>query len=223
MVLLRKEYIYIQSYIQIESFSAKEVFFMKPLSKSKQKIYDFLKECADEGRVPSVREICSATGLKSTSTVHHHLNTLEEKGLIERERGLNRCIHIAGEEKNTNVPLVGSVAAGYPILAVEEIECYIPIPDRISRGRELFALRVKGESMINAGIYNGDIVIVHRTPVATNGEIVVALVGDEATVKTFYKENGGYRLQPENDEFEPIIVDEVAILGKVVSLIRYFE
>lgn len=195
---------------------------MKPLSKSQQAIFNFLKQCADEGRTPSVREICEATGLKSTSTVHHHLSALEEKGLIEREHGLNRCIRIAGEERSVNVPLVGSVAAGYPVLAVEEIETYIPIPESLSRGRELFALHVKGESMIKAGIFDGDIVIVNRTPVASNGEIVVALIGDEATVKRFYKENGHFRLQPENDDFEPIIADEVAILGKVISLIRYF-
>ena len=161
---------------------------MKPLSKSQQKIFDYLKECAGEGRVPSVREICEETGLSSTSTVHHHLKALEEKGLISREHGVNRCIQINGMEKNTDVPVLGRVAAGYPILAVENIECYVPVPDSLKRGRELFALRVQGESMINAGIFPDDILIVHRTPVAENGEIVVALVGDEATVKRFYKE-----------------------------------
>ena len=185
-------------------------------------ILEYLKECSSEGRVPSVREICTEVGLSSTSTVHHHLNALEEKGFITREHGLNRCIHIAGEEKSVGVPVLGRVAAGYPILAVEEIESYVPVPESLKRGRELFALRVQGESMIDVGIFDGDIVIVNRTPVAENGEIVVALVGDEATVKTFYKENGHFRLQPENDTFEPIIVDEVVILGKVVSLIRYF-
>lgn len=195
---------------------------MKPLSKTQQKIFDYLKECSSEGRVPSVREICAKTGLSSTSTVHHHLKVLEERGLITRERGLNRCIHISGEEKTVSVPVMGKVAAGYPILAVEDIECYVPVPENLKRGRELFALRVQGESMINAGILNDDIVIVSRTPVAENGEIVVALVGDEATVKRFYKEDGHFRLQPENDDFEPIIVDEVILLGKVISLIRYF-
>ena len=195
---------------------------MKPLSKSQQMILEYLKECSSEGRVPSVREICTEVGLSSTSTVHHHLNALEEKGFITREHGLNRCIHVAGEEKSVGVPVLGRVAAGYPILAVEEIESYVPVPESLKRGRELFALRVQGESMIDVGIFDGDIVIVNRTPVAENGEIVVALVGDEATVKTFYKENGHFRLQPENDTFEPIIVDEVVILGKVVSLIRYF-
>lgn len=196
---------------------------MKPLSKSQQKIFDYLKDCSNEGRVPSVREICAETGLSSTSTVHHHLKALEEKGLITREHGVNRCIQISGEQKSVGVPVVGRVAAGYPILAVENVECYVPVPENIKRGRELFALRVQGESMINAGIFDDDIVIVHRTPVAENGEIVVALIGDEATVKRFYKENGHFRLQPENDDFEPIIADDVVLLGKVVSLIRNYE
>lgn len=196
---------------------------MKPLSKSQQKIYDYLLECSQEGRVPSVRELCSATGLKSTSTIHLHLNTLEQRGLIEREHGVNRCIKIVGQgEKSANVPVLGSVAAGLPILAVEDIEGYVPVPESVRRGRELFALKVKGESMINAGILDGDIVVVNRTPVAENGEIVVALVDDSATVKRFYKEKGHYRLQPENDSFEPIIVDEVVLLGTVITLIRNY-
>ena len=195
---------------------------MKPLSKSQQKILDYLKKCSENGRVPSVREICDYTGLSSTSTVHHHLKALEEKGLIVREHGVNRCIQIAGEEKSVSVPVVGKVAAGIPITAIQDIEFYIPVPEHLRRGRELFALRVQGESMKNIGILDGDIVIVHRTPVAENGEIVVAMVDDSATVKRFYKENGHFRLQPENDEFEPIIVDEVVLLGKVVSLARYY-
>ena len=196
---------------------------MKPLSKSQQKIYDYLVECSEEGRVPSVRELCTATGLKSTSTVHLHLNKLEEKGLLEGEHGVNRCIKVVGVgEKSVNVPVVGRVAAGEPILAVEQIEGYVPVPENIRRGRELFALTIKGESMINAGIFDGDIVVVHRTPVANNGDIVVALVDDSATVKRFYKENGHYRLQPENDDYEPIIVDEVVLLGTVITLIRNY-
>lgn len=196
---------------------------MKPLSKSQQKIFDYLKECSAEGRVPSVREICAEMGLSSTSTVHHHLKALEQKGLITREHGVNRCIQISGEEKSVGIPVLGRVAAGYPILAVENVECYVPVSEGVKRGRDLFALRIQGESMINAGIFNDDIVIVHRTPVAENGEIVVALVGDEATVKRFYKEDGHFRLQPENDNFEPIIVDDVVLLGKVISLIRNYE
>ena len=195
---------------------------MKQLSKSQIKIFEYLKECSENGRVPSVREICENTGLSSTSTVHYHLKHLEDKGYIVREHGVNRCIQITGEEKSVSVPVLGKVAAGNPIVAIEDIECYVPVPEKLKRGKELFALRIQGESMINAGILNDDIVIVHRTPVAENGEIVVALVEDSATVKRFYKEDGHFRLQPENDDYAPIIVDEVIILGKVVSLIRYF-
>ena len=169
---------------------------MKPLTKSQQKVFDYIKECSAEGRVPSVREICEHTGLKSTSTVHLHLKSLEEKGLIERDKGLNRSIRIAGEEKVNQIPIMGRVTAGLPVLAVEDIEGYVPVTENLKRGRELFALRIDGESMINAGILDGDIVIVHRTPVANNGDIVIALIEDEATCKRFYKENGHYRLQP---------------------------
>lgn len=198
------------------------VLYMKPLGKSQQKIYDYIAKCSQEGHVPSVRELCQATGLKSTSTVHLHLKNLEERGLIEREPGLNRCIKLAGSEPTTRVPVLGRVTAGAPILAVEDIQGYIPINESISRGRNLFALAVVGESMINAGILDGDIVIVHKTSTASNGEIVVALIEDEATVKRFYKENGHFRLQPENETFEPIIVDNVTILGKVISLVRNY-
>lgn len=193
---------------------------MKKIGTSQQKILDYLKECSSVGRTPSVREICDEVGLKSTSTVHHHLSVLEEQGYITREHGVNRCIHISGEVKADSVALIGTVAAGYPILAFEEITDYIPIPDTIKRNKELFALKVKGESMINAGILDGDVVVLEKTPVAENGEIVVALVEDEATLKRFYKENGHFRLQPENDSFEPIIVDNVSILGKLVYLVR---
>lgn len=196
---------------------------MKPLTKSQQKVFDYIRSCAQEFRIPSVREICAATGLSSTSTVHLHLKTLEERGLIEREKGLNRSIRISGDEQSTPIPLMGRVTAGLPILAVEDIECYVPVAESVRRGRELFALRVVGESMINAGILDGDIIIVHRTPTADNGDIVVALIEDEATVKRFYKEDGHFRLQPENDAFEPIIVDEVILLGKVVALHRTFD
>lgn len=196
---------------------------MKPLTKSQQKVYDYIKDCLTESRIPSVREICNATGLKSTSTVHLHLKTLEERGLIERDHGMNRCIRLPGAEKTASVPVMGRVTAGMPILAVEDVEGYVTVSETFRRGRELFALRVVGESMINAGILDGDTVIVHRTPTAENGEIVVALVGEEATVKRFYKEKGHFRLQPENDSFEPIIVDEVVLLGKVIALFRNFD
>ena len=197
---------------------------MKPLNKTQQRILEFIKERSAENRIPSIREICDEIGLSSTSTVHYHLNALEEKGFITREHGLNRCIKIVGEEKSVAVPVMGRVAAGMPILAVEDIECYVPVPEKLSHGRELFALRIQGDSMINAGILDGDIVIVEQCNTAENGEIVVVLVnGDEATVKRFYKENGGYRLQPENDTMEPIYVKEAAVLGKVVALLRYLD
>lgn len=196
---------------------------MKPLTKSQQKVFDYISECARQSRVPSVREICVATGLKSTSTVHLHLKSLEEKGLIEREKGFNRCIKLSKTEASSQIPVMGRVTAGVPILAVEDIEMYIPISESVRRGRELFALRVVGESMINAGILDGDIVIVHRTPVANNGDIVVAMIDEEATVKRFYKEDGHFRLQPENDAFEPIITDEVVLLGTVIALHRTFD
>ena len=202
---------------------------MKPLTKSQQKVYDYILECSENGRVPSVRELCEATGFKSTSTVAYHLKALEEKGLIEREEGLNRCIRLKNEQPTSKVPLLGRVTAGQPILAVQDIETYIPVPKEVGKGRELFALRVVGESMINAGIYDGDIIVVNRTPAANNGEIVVAMVEDElsgeasATVKRFYKEKGHIRLQPENAAYEPIIVDKAVLLGKVVTLIRNYE
>ena len=202
---------------------------MKPLTKSQQKVYEYIVDCANNGRVPSVRELCDATGFKSTSTVAYHLKALEERGLIEREEGLNRCIRLKNDRPTVKVPLLGRVTAGQPILAVQDIESYIPVPQEISKSRELFALRVVGESMINAGIYDGDIIIVNRTPAAENGDIVVAMVEDEisgeasATVKRFYKENGHIRLQPENDSYEPIIVENAVLLGKVVTLIRNYD
>lgn len=195
---------------------------MKPLTKKQQAVYDYLVECTEQGRVPSVREICRDVGLKSTSTAHIYLKVLEEHGLIERDAGLNRCIRVVGETSAKSVPVLGNVAAGNPIVAIEDVEGYVTVDKTLSRGKELFALRVQGESMKNAGILPDDILIVHRTPVAANGEIVVALVDDSATVKRFYKENGHFRLQPENDDFEPIIVDEVVLLGKVISLVRNY-
>jgi repressor LexA len=196
---------------------------MKTLSSRQEKILEFIKNCSNEGRVPSIREVCNETGLNSTSTVHHHLKALEEKGYITRERGLNRCIQInGGYQIIVKIQVVGKVAAGYPILAIENIESYISVPESLKKGKELFALKVQGDSMIKAGIYDGDTLIVARSPIAKNGEIVVALVGDEATVKRFYKEDGYFRLQPENDNYDPIIATELSILGKVVSLVRYY-
>lgn len=194
---------------------------MASLTKSQQLVYDYLCSTMAERAVPpSVREICAATGLRSTSTVHSHLKSLEALGYITRDAGLNRSIHIVGASAAKQVPILGNVTAGLPILAVEDIEGYIPYPDK--SGKELFALHVDGLSMINAGILDGDYVIAEKTPVAENGEIVVGMIGDEATVKRFYKEKGTFRLQPENPDFEPIISDEITILGKVIAVIRYY-
>ena len=194
---------------------------MKPLNEKQQRVLAFLQERAGEGVPPSVREICTAAGIKSTSTVHAYLKILEEGGYISRQSGLNRAIKLPGETV-ARVPLLGRVTAGLPILAVEEIEDYVPYSGGGYDPKELFALRVRGRSMINAGIMDGDVVIVHRTPAADNGDIVVALVGDEATVKRIFVEKDHIRLQPENEEFEPLLVKECTVLGKVISLVRYF-
>lgn len=192
----------------------------RKLTESQTKVYDFLRKQASTGVPPTVREICQATGLHSTSTVHAHLKTLEKLGYITRNAGLNRSIRIGGSEASTQVPIIGRVTAGVPILAVEETTGYIPFPDKT--GRELFALTVSGLSMRDAGILDGDYVICEHTPVARDGEIVVALIEDEATVKTFYREKDHVRLQPENPDFEPILTTNVQILGKVISVIRYY-
>ncbi|NLN82141.1 MAG: transcriptional repressor LexA [Clostridiales bacterium] len=194
---------------------------MKPLTERQSKVLMFLRERAQDSMPPTVREICAATGISSTSTVHACLRVLEEEGYITRLSGLNRAIRMPGENV-ARVPLLGRVTAGKPILAVEEVEEYVPYSGGGYNPGDLFALRVMGDSMINAGIFDGDVVIVRKTSVAENGEIVVALIGDEATVKRIYRENGHIRLQPENDEYEPIIVDEAIVLGRVVSLLRYF-
>lgn len=195
---------------------------MKKLTKSQQKIYDFLREQAKYGVPPSVREICAATGLKSTSTVHAHLRTLEELGYISRQAGLNRSIRIEGTEESTQVPILGRVTAGMPILAVEEIQGYLPFSSNHASGKELFALHVDGMSMVNAGILDGDYVIAEKTPTADDGEIVVAMIDDEATVKRLYREKDCIRLQPENPDFEPIYSKEVSVLGKVIAVLRYY-
>ena len=195
---------------------------MKPLTEKQQKVLAFVKERLGDGIPPSVREICEACGIKSTSTVHNYLKLLEREGYIDRMDGLNRAIRLPGENV-TRVPLLGKVTAGLPILAVEEVEDYVPFSggSQYAPG-ELFALRVSGTSMINAGILDRDVVIVRRTNTAQNGDVVVALIGDEATVKRIYIESDHIRLQPENPECEPIIVKEAIVLGKVISLVRYF-
>lgn len=197
------------------------------LSEKQKQILEYIKsETLLKGYPPSVREICQAVRLKSTSSVHAHLSTLEEKGYIRRDPTKPRAIEIIDDEfamtrrEMTNVPIVGTITAGEPILAQENIQDYFPIPVEYLPNAVVFMLKVRGESMINAGIYSGDTVIVEQRSTAKNGDIVVALIDDSATVKTFYKENGHYRLQPENDTMDPIICDHVEILGKVIGLVR---
>lgn len=197
------------------------------ISAKQTEILEFMKnEILNKGYPPSVREICEAVSLKSTSSVHSHLETLEKNGYIRRDPTKPRAIEIVDDSFNMvrrevlNIPIVGQVAAGQPILAVENIEGYFPIPAEYIPKEETFMLNVKGDSMINVGILDGDSILVKSQSTAKNGDIVVALVEDSATVKTFYKENGYIRLQPENDSMEPIIVRDVAILGKVIGLFR---
>ena len=192
---------------------------MADLNPKALQILEYIRERIDEGLPPSVREICAALEIKSTSTAHKYLGELQERGLIEKGNHLNRAITLP-DDRSVRVPLLGTVTAGQPILAVEEVEGYVPFRSRSLQSKDLFALRVRGESMIKAGILDGDIVIIRKTPTAENGEIVVALVEDEATVKRFYKEGGHYRLQPENDAMDPIITETVEILGKVIGLVR---
>ncbi len=195
---------------------------------TKQKeILEYIKNTIlSKGYPPAVREICEAVGLRSTSSVHAHLETLEKNGYIRRNPSKPRCIEIVDDSFNlarreiVNVPVIGTVAAGQPILAVENVDNYFPIPAEYMPSGEIFMLVVKGESMINIGIFDGDKVLVLKQNTASNGDVVVALVDDSATVKTFYKEDGYYRLQPENDTMEPIIVNDVKILGKVIGLFR---
>lgn len=191
------------------------------LSKSRKKILDYINESASKGITPTVREICEATGLKSTSTVHAHLRVLEENGYLSRSKG-HRSIRISGNEPTVSVPVVGKVTAGLPVYAFEDVTGHVPFPMSKAAGRELFALNISGESMRDIGIYDGDIVVCERTSFAENGDIVVALLGEEATVKSFYKEDGHYRLQPHNPDFAPILTDELEILGRVISLYREY-
>lgn len=195
---------------------------MEKVRKRRENIYAYILQRLDDGVSPTVREICEHLSIPSTSTVHSDLKHLMNTGRIEMTEGLNRTIRLPGTGA-TRVPLVGTVTAGQPILALQNIEEYIPVPISPKAGKELFALRVKGDSMINAAILDGDIIVVEQTPVANNGQIVVAMVNEEATVKRYYKENGGFRLQPENDNYEPIILNEVDILGEVVSVIRFYS
>ncbi len=200
------------------------------ITKKQQEILDYIKdEILSKGYPPAVREICEAVNLKSTSSVHSHLETLEKNGYIRRDPTKPRAIEICDDSfqmvrtEMVSMPVIGQVAAGQPILAQQNIDSYFPVPaDRVPKG-ESFILNVKGDSMINAGILNGDQILVNVCNTANNGDIVVALIDDSATVKTFYKENGHIRLQPENDTMEPIIVEDCQILGKVFGVLRFFR
>ena len=202
------------------------------ITKKQSEILEYIKnEILNRGFPPAVREICDAVHLKSTSSVHSHLESLEKNGYIRRDPTKPRAIEILDDNFNLvrreiiNVPIMGKVAAGSPILAVENVDGYFPIPSEyMPKGKTTFMLEVKGESMINAGIFNGDKVLIQQQTTAENGEMIVALVEDSATVKTYYKEDGYYRLQPENDDMAPIIVDgELKILGKVIGVFRFFQ
>ncbi|MBR7092582.1 MAG: transcriptional repressor LexA [Clostridia bacterium] len=193
---------------------------MRAQPENKQKVLAFLREQLARGTVPSVREIGARCGIRSTSTVQTCLDQLEQEGVIRRTSGLNRSIRLAEDQPLAKVPLLGRVTAGAPILAVQEVEGYVGYSAPGADPGELFALRVRGDSMVGAGILNGDIVIVRRTAAARDGDIIVALIGDEATVKRFFREADGFRLQPENDAFSPIYVKEVSVLGRVVALQR---
>lgn len=199
------------------------------ITDKQQQILDYIKqEILNKGYPPTVRDICEAVRLKSTSSVHSHLESLEKNGYIRRDPTKPRAIEIIDDNFNltrrevVNVPMVGRVAAGEPILAVENIDSYFPIPAEFMPNAESFMLKVKGESMINAGIMDGDQILVERCNSARNGDMVVALVDDSATVKTFYKEADHIRLQPENDTMNPIIVPDCEILGKVFGVFRFF-
>lgn len=194
---------------------------MRKVTENEKMVFEFIKDRIEEGYPPTVRDICAEFGFKSTSTAHRYINNLTAKGLLEKGNNQNRAIRLTGGN-GMKIPLVGTVTAGIPITAIEEITDYISFQPARHYSNPLFALKVRGESMINAAILDGDMVVIEQTPYAENGDIVCALVDNEsATIKTFYKEDGHYRLQPENDTMDPIIVDEVSILGKVVGVVRY--
>lgn len=199
------------------------------ITKKQSEILEYIKaQILERGFPPAVREICSAVNLKSTSSVHSHLETLEKNGYIRRDPTKPRAIEILDDTFNltrrevTNVPLIGRVAAGEPILAEQNIESYFPVPVEMLPNAETYMLTVQGESMINIGIFDGDYVLVKKTNIAKNGDIIVALVEDSATVKTFYREEGVFRLQPENDSMKPIILNDVEVLGRVIGVFRFF-
>ena len=212
--------------------SVREDFIMSygKISKKQTEILEFIKErILEKGYPPAVREICEAVNLKSTSSVHAHLETLEKNGYIRRDPTKPRAIEICDDSfqlvrhEMTSIPIIGTVAAGQPILAEENIEGYFPLPVEMAPNSESFVLKVKGDSMINAGIFSGDQLFIEKTNVARKGDTVVALLDDSATVKNFYKENGHIRLQPENDDMDPIIVDYCLILGKVYGVLLLYH
>lgn len=198
---------------------------MRQPAENQRKILEFIRsEIENRGYPPSVREICAAVGLKSTSTVHAHLNTLEKRGLIRRDSSKTRALELTDNSmaRGRSVPLVGKVTAGLPILAVQNIEEYITLPQDMARGENVFCLRVQGDSMIDIGILNGDIIVVRSQSSAVNGEVVVAMVEDEATVKRIFYEKNRVRLQPENRAMAPIYAPDAQVLGKVIALYRQF-
>lgn len=201
------------------------------ISAKQREILEYIKsEILSRGYPPAVREICEAVNLKSTSSVHSHLETLEKNGFIRRDPTKPRAIEICDDNfqmvrtEMASLPVIGTVAAGTPILAEENIDSYFPVPAEIvPNGAPSFVLKVKGDSMINVGIFNGDQIFVQQCNTAKNGDTIVALIDDSATVKTFYKEKDHIRLQPENDDMDPIIVDDCQILGKVFGVFRYYK
>ncbi len=200
---------------------------MKPLTPQQQRVLDYIsREVVERGYPPSVREICAALGFRSSSTAHRYLATLEEMGYLERGAARPRAIRIldpaGGRLQCRYVPLIGRIRAGKPLLADENLEGYLPLPAEFAAGGEYFILRVEGKSMSGAGIHDGDFVFVRRQKTVENGEIAALLLGDEATVKRFYREKDHFRLQPENDQFDPILTREVEVLGKVTGLFRRF-
>ncbi len=199
------------------------------ITPKQQEILEYIKQqILKKGYPPAVREICEAVHLKSTSSVHSHLETLEKNGYIRKDPTKPRAIEILDDSfqltrrEMVNIPVIGSVAAGQPIFAAENIETYFPVPSEFIPNQEVFMLHVKGDSMMNAGIFDGDTILVKHKNTASNGDLVVALLDDSATFKTYYKEVGFYRLQPENDHMEPIIAENISILGVVFGVFRFF-
>ncbi len=213
-----------------DRYGGKLIMANGKISAKQREILEYIKsQILERGFPPAVREICEAVNLKSTSSVHSHLETLEKNGYIRRDPTKPRAIEICDDSfqmirtEMVNIPVVGQVAAGTPILAEENIDNYIPIPVSMCPKGDSFIVNVKGNSMINAGIFNGDMLFVHACNTAENGEKVVALIDDSATVKTYFKEKGHIRLQPENDEMDPIIVENCQILGKVFGVLRLYK